>query len=151
MTNVLVRFVYRNGTFMDDGIYDAIEFTANPIINQPNRNQCTSTVTQTITAAIKAHVAVTHRLTAVNVDVQTAHFVWKDGGRGSNLMKMDEEKARNQVALARDRGCVDHIHIEFTTRDSFRTRASRASRASGWGGSEGYEGGEGGEGGEEEL
>ncbi|KAI0184487.1 hypothetical protein EV127DRAFT_486063 [Xylaria flabelliformis] len=65
-----------------------------------------------IQAAVKEHAESLHWLCGPAY-VSTCYFVWKDKGRGRDVMSMKEAAFSAQVALARGRGWIDSIHVEF--------------------------------------
>ncbi|TGJ86573.1 hypothetical protein E0Z10_g2202 [Xylaria hypoxylon] len=77
-------------------------------------------IMSTITAAAKDHVATAHRHKHTDVKLSSATFMWERSGKytkvGSDLLKMDEDKRCDQLKLALQRGHVDYLEVEFTSK-----------------------------------
>jgi hypothetical protein len=86
-----------------------------------------TTVTDVITAAVKDHLEATHKVAPTKVAICEAIMIWKGDhdDHGSNLLDMKDDAARTQLELALARGCVDHLHIEYTAEIPSRTKSTR--------------------------
>lgn len=116
MAAILTRLVHRNCVLKCTNgcaTFEAVDFG----VHTKNGIEITPTVIGTIIAAAKTHVTTAHRMKGtVEIQITSAFIVWKDSGNGVDFMTMDSDRARKQIQLARDRGCIDRLYVEFKTK-----------------------------------
>ncbi|KAJ8110660.1 hypothetical protein ONZ43_g5817 [Nemania bipapillata] len=115
MSVILTRLVHRDctlGVVSGCTTLEAVELG----IKTDHGIQITSRIQDTIADAAKTHVLTAHKGQDVNLRLLTAFIIWKDGGKGINLLAISKDRASKQIQLALDRGCVDHLHVEFTAK-----------------------------------
>ncbi|KAI0546513.1 hypothetical protein F4679DRAFT_411565 [Xylaria curta] len=106
MPSIFAHFVHDEQCICCD-TYDAIDIGA---LSKAADNEA-NIFRDMIQAAVKEHVEALHWFDPAYVSA--CYFVWKDTGRGRDIMSMKKATLRAQIALARARGWIDSIHVEF--------------------------------------
>ncbi|KAI1743256.1 hypothetical protein F4680DRAFT_409638 [Xylaria scruposa] len=106
MPSIFAHFVHDEQCICCD-TYDAIDIGA---LSKATDDE-TNIFSELIQAAVKEHAGAFHWFDTAYVSA--CYFVWKDKGRGRDVMSMKEATFRAQIALARTRGWIDSIHVEF--------------------------------------
>ncbi|KAI0544959.1 hypothetical protein F4679DRAFT_562903 [Xylaria curta] len=111
MSGLLARFVHNEQCGLCYDSYNAINIEVLSKAMDREAADVRQIFNEIIQAAIMKHVKASHG--PIYVAITGCYFVWKDCGRGCELLPMDEATFRAQMALARARGWIDCIHIEF--------------------------------------